>query len=367
MEGYKTIAVISTKRGLSNRSLGRKIRRSILFAASLAWLGLVVLSCGLSCAAQAQQSPPAQQSPSGIINGTVVDATGAAVSGAHIRLTRADQSSSEEKVADSDGQFFFANVTPGPFQLTVTAQGFSTQTTSGVLNGGGVLNLPPITMSLATVMTEVHVTPHTEAQAELKAEEKQRVLGVIPNFYVSYVPEAAPLAPEQKFQLALKATIDPVTYVVVAATAGIEQATNYYSGYGQGAAAYGERFGATYANYVTATFIGSAILPSLFKQDPRYFYKGTGSTRSRFLYAFGNTFFCKGDNGRWQPNYSNLGGNLISSAIGNAYDPPSNRGVGPTFEGALIGIGATGAANVIEEFVMSKLTSNIPRRNPSTP
>lgn len=364
-ERYKTVSVISTKKGLFKRRAGRSIRRFILVAAGLAGLGLVMLPCGLPCVAQTQPSPAPQQ-PSGIISGTIVDSTGAALSGAHVKLTRDDQPAGDV-VADSDGQFFFANVPPGPFQLTITARGFSTQASSGVLKAGDVLNLPPIALSLATVVTEVHVTPAAEAKAELAAEEKQRVLGVVPNFYVSYVPEAAPLAPTQKFQLAWKASIDPVTFIVTGATAGLEQATNYYSGYGQGAQGYGKRFGATYANYVTATFVGSAILPSLLKQDPRYFYKGTGSARSRFLYAFGNTFFCKGDNGRWQPNYSNLAGNLIASAIGNAYDPPSNRGVGPTFEGALIGIGATGAANVLEEFVMSKLTSNVPHRNPSTP
>ena len=61
-----------------------------------------------------------------------------------------------------------------------------------------------------------------------------------------------------------------------------------------------------YADLVSGTFIGGAILPSLFKQDPRYFYKGTGSRKSRFFYAIANSVICKGDNGRWQPNYSNI-------------------------------------------------------------
>lgn len=371
-ERYKTFIVSSIKRDCFKRTAGCNGRRSLFFAAGLASLGLVLMPSPARCQAQteaqtqAEQPPPAQQPSSGIINGTVVDATGAAVAGARITLTRENQPAGEV-AADSGGAFFFANVPPGPFQLTITAKGFSTQTSSGVLKAGDVLNLPAIAMSLATVVTEVHVTPAAEAKVELAAEEKQRVLGIVPNFYVSYVPEAAPLAPAQKFQLAWKASVDPVTFIITGATAGLEQATNYYSGYGQGAQGYGKRFGATYANYVTATFIGSAVLPALLKQDPRYFYKGTGSARSRFLYAFGNTFFCKGDNGRWEPNYSNLAGNLIASAIGNAYDPPSNRGVGPTFEGALIGIGATGAANVLEEFIMSKLTSNIPRHNHPTP
>jgi hypothetical protein len=297
--------------------------------------------------------------------GAVVDKTGTAVSGARIELAGGNRPA-QETVADAAGQFFFANVAPGPFQLRVTAPGFATQTASGVLNASESYTVPQITMSLATVVTEVHVSPAEEAKAELHVEEQQRVLGVIPNFYVTYVPEAAPLAPRQKFQLAWKTTVDPVTVAVVAATAGFEQATNYYSGYGQGAQGYGKRFGASAADTLVSTFIGGAILPSLLKQDPRYFYRGTGSKRSRLLYALGYTFFCKGDNGRYQPNYSTVGGTFISSGIGNAYYPSTDRGVGRTFQGALIGLAGSSAANVLEEFIASKFTSHAPQNAPST-
>jgi hypothetical protein len=74
--------------------------------------------------------------------------------------------------------------------------------------------------------------------------------------------------------------------------------------------------------------IGGAILPSLLHQDPRYFYQGTGTKKSRALHALSNSFVCKGDNGRRQPNYSSIGGDLASAAISNAYYPASNRGVG---------------------------------------
>jgi Carboxypeptidase regulatory-like domain len=324
-----------------------------------------------STAPQAATSLPAAEQPrdlstgTGIISGTVVDATGAAVAEARVELTGSDRPA-QETVADATGQFFFANVAPGPFQLAVTAQGFATETASGVLHGGESFTVPQITMPLATVVTEVHVSPAEEAKVELHAEEQQRVLRVIPNFYVTYVPDAAPLAPRQKFQLAWKATIDPITVAVVGATAGFEQATNYYSGYGQGAQGYGKRFGATYANFLTSTFIGDAVLPSLLKQDPRYFYRGTGSKRSRLLYALGYTFFCKGDNGRYEPNYSELGGIFISSGIGNAYYPSTDRGVGRTFQGALIGMAGSSAANVLEEFIASKFTSRAPQNVPST-
>jgi Carboxypeptidase regulatory-like domain len=360
------------------KSLTETLFMSLRRFGTLFWLGMLAFSIPAfaqgqqsSSAPQATASSTAAQQPgeqstgTGIIMGAVVDKTGGAVSGALIKLTSGDRPA-QETVADAAGQFFFANVAPGPFELTVTAQGFTTQTASGVLRAGESFTEPPITMLLATVVTEVHVSPKEEAKVELHAEEQQRVLGVVPNFYVTYVPDAAPLAPRQKFQLAWKTTIDPISIAVIGATAGFEQATNYYSGYGQGAQGYGKRLGATSANYLTSTFIGGAILPSLLKQDPRYFYRGTGSRRFRLLYALGYTFFCKGDNGRYEPNYSTLGGIFASSAIGQVYYPSTDQGVGRTFQGALIGIAGSSAANVLEEFVVSRFTSHAPHKGPST-
>jgi len=182
---------------------------------------------------------------------------------------------------------------------------------------------------MAVTDVEVGLSKTELSEEQIKVEEKQRVLGVLPNFYVSYIPDAAPLSSKQKFKLAGKTVIDPFTFVFVGGAAGVQQAQNHFREYGQGAQGYGKRFAAGYADMVAGTFIGSAILPSLLKQDPRYFYKGTGSKPSRFLYAIGNSVICKGDNGRWQPNYSNILGNLAAGGISNLYYPPQDRdGVG---------------------------------------
>jgi hypothetical protein len=190
----------------------------------------------------------------------------------------------------------------------------------------------------------------------------------VPNFYVSYVAHAAPLTPKQKFKLAARTIVDPVTFALVGATAGIEQAENHFSGYGQGAEGYGKRYGAGYADAVTGTFIGSAILPSLLKQDPRYFYKGTGSKPSRILYAVANAFICKGDNGRWQANYSNILGSVASSGISNLYYPKQDRyGAELTFEDTGIGIGGSAISNLLQEFVIRKLTPKASGNNQGKP
>jgi hypothetical protein len=157
-----------------------------------------------------------------------------------------------------------------------------------------------------------------------------------------------------------------VSFGVTGAIAGIQQAQNDFSGYGQGAKGYGRRFGASYGNLIAGTYIGGAILPSLLKQDPRYFYKGTGSKRSRALYAIANSVICKGDNGHWQANYSSILGSLAAGGISNFYYPPENRdGLQLTFENALIGIGESAAVNLLQEFVIRKFTRNVPNYQPA--
>ncbi len=306
----------------------------------------------------------------GAIRGTVVDKTGALLGGVHVRLTQEASNATQETNTGDDGQFTIANTAPGNFQLTFTAANYAAQNYSGTLRLGEALTVPQITLQLATEVTEVRVEESVEeiAQEQLKEQEKQRILGAIPNFFVTYEgSDTAPLNTRQKFELAWKSTLDPVTFGVVAGIAGAQQATNAFKGYGQGAEGYGKRYGASYADIVTSTFIGGAILPAVLKQDPRYFYKGSGTFRSRFWYALENAFICKGDNGKWQFNYSSILGSLAAGGISNAYYPDTDRGAGLTFENFGIGIGATGGVNLLQEFVLRKLTPHAQKLDPANP
>jgi len=287
-----------------------------------------------------------------------------------VRLTGKNQSLNQEVLSGSDGQFSFINIAPGPFQLTITSSGFATQTSSGILHSGESYIVPQNPLAVATDITEVQVgvSPEEVAEEQIKVEEKQRVLGVLPNFYVSYVPNPVPLTPKQKFELAWKTAVDPFTFVFVGGVAGVEQGQNHFIQYGQGAQGYAKRFGAGYADTVTGTFIGAAILPSLLKQDPRYFYKGSGSNGSRVLYAIANSVICKGDNRRWQVNYSSILGNLAAGGISNLYYPANDRnGAELTFENAAIGIGAAAVSNLFQEFVIRKLTPKAPNQKSAKP
>ena len=297
----------------------------------------------------------------GNVSGTIVDPSGAAVVGAKVALTPDDSAAGVETTSDKDGAFTFAGVAPGAFHVSVTAAGFAPQVANGILHPGEVFVMPQMGLAVATAMTEVRVgsgaaTTEEVAAEEIKEQEKQRVLGVIPNFYVSYVQDAVPLTSKQKFGLAWKTTIDPVNFGVIGVIAGVQQWQNNFAEYGQGAQGYGKRYGAAYADFVSGTFIGGAILPSVLKQDPRYFYKGTGTVKERMLYALSMAVMCKGDNGKWQFNYSAIGGSLIAGGISNAYYPDKDRGAALVFENTLIGIGENAATNLLQEFVIRKLT-----------
>jgi hypothetical protein len=302
---------------------------------------------------------------SGSVTGTVADKDGAVIPNAKVVLTPAG-AAPRELASGNDGTFTFPDVAPGTFELTVEAPSFTTFKTSGTLQPGQALVLPQVQMDIGVqVQVSVAETQEQIAEEQIHEEERQRLLGIVPNFYVTYEPHPAPLTPRQKFQLAWKSSIDPVNFGIAAVFAGVEQAIDAFPGYGLGAQGYAKRFGANSADNFIGTFVGGAIFPSILKQDPRYFYKGTGTRKQRALYALANAFICKGDNGKWQPNYSGILGGLAAGGISNLYYPASNRnGLRLTFENAAIGIGGNAINNILQEFFLKRLTPHNPDTDP---
>lgn len=318
--------------------------------------------------AQTAAAPAAPNAPSpmqGSIRGVVTSDDGSEYEGARVQLTfsRGSDPAVASRQTDSDGAFSFTGLPEGSFTLAISANGFLTRTVTGTLRAGEAFDAHTIVLPVAAAAAVVRVSaePQVEiAQEQLNVEEQQRVLGVFPNYYVSYDRDAVPLTPGQKFQLAWKTEINPVTWAVTGAIAGAEQAENTFAGYGQGAQGYAKRFGANYADGFIGNMIGGAILPSVLKQDPRYFYKGTGSVMSRALYAIANSVICKGDNGHWQPNYSGIVGGLAAGGISNLYYPASDRnGITLTFENTMIGTGEGAVQNLFQEFVVRHLTPKV--------
>ena len=207
---------------------------------------------------------------------------------------------------------------PVPQQGNVAAQ------QDGTSGGNGPL-FPRTTVKTGVTSADV-----------LKQEERQRILGVVPNFNTVETSAGVPsLSPGQKFHLAFKSSVDPFVFVADGFVAGLGQARNTNPGFGQGAEGYFKRLGAAYLDTADGTLWGNAILPVLFKEDPRYFRLGSGTFTHRFLYSAATTIWCKRDNGTWGPNYANVLGNFISGGISNAYYPAADRGVANTVDGAL--------------------------------
>ena len=314
------------------------------------------------CASTATPQTAADGQPlPGIIIGGVTDDSGAAIVGATVAWSQQGTSAGMEAATGVDGQFSFLRVPSGPYRLVVSSPGFASQTVSGVLPAGGTSRLPPIRLTLALHTISVDVTPTIVeiAERQIKEEEQQRFLGVIPNYFVVYVHNAAPLTAKQKFELSRKALVDPVDFAFTGIIAGVQQARNDYSGFGRGASGYAKRYAAFYASIFTRSVLDQVLLPSLLEQDPRYFYKGTGSTASRIGYAIGTAVVRKGDNGHWQPNYSGIFGSLAAGAVTNFYYPAQDRkGVKLTLENSAIGLAASAAAHLAQEFLFQKLTTH---------
>lgn len=193
---------------------------------------------------------------------------------------------------------------------------------------------PQVTPENRPDQAQSEESEHEKAKEELHEEEHQRILGVVPNFNTINDPNAPPLTPGQKFQLAFHSGLDPFQIVLAGLDAGISQWRNDFPGYGLGPQGYGKRFGAAYADQLSSVFWGNALFPVLLHQDPRYFRKGTGSIRSRLFYAVATTFITKNDKKEWAFNYSNVLGNFAAGGLANVYYPASDRGVSLTLQRA---------------------------------
>lgn len=301
--------------------------------------------------------------PASIV-GTVHDTNGGIIPGAALSVDGPTQAEHQTAVTDGEGEFELRELHPGvAYRISITANGFAEWTSAAVvLTPGQQLTLNDVNLKISMVETSVTaVFADQLALEQVKVEEKQRVLGFVPNFYVVYDQNAISLTSKLKFRLALKAATDVVTIGASAFIAGINQAADTPD-YVQGAKGYGQRFGAAYATSTSDILIGGAILPSLLHQDPRYFYQGTGTNRSRTMHAISAPFVAKGDNGKWQFNYSSIGGDLASAALTNTYYPSSNRGPGLVFSSAAITTAGRIANALAQEFVLRRFTnhSNVP-------
>jgi hypothetical protein len=304
------------------------------------------------------------QAAAGTIIGTVMDTNRDVLQGAHLKLVGKSGATVRTVESGIDGQFTLSGLPPDNYQVVVSAPDMRESTSAEIpLTAGEFKILPPIILSVATVTTSVNVVDQEElAEQQVQIAVHQRIGGVIPNFYSSYDWNAPPMQAKQKFKLSFRSLMDPVSLLSVAGVAGAEQYRNIFPAYGSGIEGYGKRYGAALANHASSALLSRAVFPSIFHQDPRYFYKGTGSVRSRMLYAISAAFMTRGDNGRAEPNYSHLMGSFSAAAISNLYYPRTDRGASLVLLNGLASTGGDIVANIIREFVLKGITSHVATR-----
>jgi hypothetical protein len=322
------------------------------------FLVLIALTGIIFVASVSAQSTVAANTNSGTVLGRVLDVNEDPVANATVVLQRPDGDHVNVVTMD-DGAFAFHDLTPGiAYQITVTAQAYGDWSSSVIVEPGQEKTLSDIKLRIVAMHRAVTVnySPQEVAAQQLKEEEHQRVLGFIPNIFVTYEPHPEPLTAKMKFHLTYKGLTHPTFFAFEALWAGVEQAADL-TDYRLGARGYGERFGANLASGASEGLFANAILPSLLHQDPRYFYHGSGTKGSRVWHAFSAPFVCQGDNGKLQPNYSQMGGSLISAALSNIYYPASARGAGLVFTNFGTSIGLHVALGLAQEFLLGKFTS----------
>lgn len=322
------------------------------------FLVLIALTGLVFVGSVSAQSIVAANTNSAAVLGRVLDVNEDPVANATVVLQRPDGDHVNVVTMD-DGAFAFHNLTPGiAYQITITAQEHEGWSSSVTVEPGQEKTLTDIKLRIVAAHRAVTVTYSSKevAAQQLKAEEHQRVLGFIPNIFVTYEPHPEPLTAQMKFHLAYKGLTHPTFFAFEALWAGVEQAA-HMTDYRLGARGYGERFGANLASGASEGLFANAILPSLLHQDPRYFYRGSGTKGSRAWHAVLAPFVCEGDNGKSQPNYSQMGGSLISAALSNTYYPDSQRGPGLVFTNFGTSMGLHVALGLAQEFLLSKFTS----------
>jgi hypothetical protein len=304
-----------------------------------------------------------QASGNGSLTGTVFDTNRDVLQGARVTLAGTGGSPLRTVESGSNGQFSFTQLPTDVYTITVTAPGMKAFSSPQLpLRPGEAQILPPITLSVFGGSTSVTVDGNKEAlsKQQVQIAVQQRIGRVIPNFYSTYDWNAPPMLAKQKLQLGVRAVIDPVSFLTVAGITGIEQYRNTFPSYGGGIEGYGKRYGAALANHVSGTMLGHAVYPAIFHQDPRYFYKGKGSVRSRALYAISAAVIARGDDGRWKPNYSRVLGHFSAAAISNLYYPAPDRGISLVFINGLAATGASAGGNLIREFLLKHITAHVP-------
>ena len=182
-------------------------------------------------------------------------------------------------------------------------------------------------------------------------QQTKRILWVIPNYRaVSSSAHLPPLGAQGKFWLATQDSLDYSSFIFTGMLAGISMANVSEPSFGQGAAGYGQYYAHTFADGTIENYMTEGILPTLTKQDPRYYTLGQGGFFKRTGYAVSRLFITRTDSGRNTFNVSEIVGAGAAAGIGNAYYPAQSNTWVKTYQRWGTQLALDGAGDVLKEF-----------------
>jgi hypothetical protein len=177
-------------------------------------LTVLAMALAFSCSMSGQSVPGTEARLANLV-GTVTDVNGDPVPNATVVLETPAHDNPRTVITPENGYFEFHDVKPDtPYQINITAKDFSDWTSPTITLEAGQFKIVTgiqLRIEVEHTTVDVHYDPVEVATEQFKAEEQQRVFGIIPNFYVNYDQNAEPLTAKMKFQLALKVSADPVT------------------------------------------------------------------------------------------------------------------------------------------------------------
>jgi hypothetical protein len=197
-------------------------------------------------------------------------------------------------------------------------------------------------------------SPNAAEPVEPEApSQDDRLLFTLPNYLTveNHAPGSLPpLRARDKFRLVAKDSFDIANYPFIGLQAAIAQASNSPPSIKQNFVGYTERYGIAFADNTIGNFMTEAVLPSLLRQDPRYYQRGRGNFFRRFGYTVSRSFVTRGDSGRVEFNYSEISGNAVAAGVSNLYYPGRTFDWSRSVQGWWTQVGWDTAANLLREF-----------------
>ena len=215
---------------------------------------------------------------------------------------------------------------------------------------GSAVAPPDVTLPDDPSPSKAEVRP-TVDPSTAEGEQTKRIFGIIPNFRSVSVDAKLPLlSAGSKFKLMFQDSFDYSSFIYVGILAGVAQAQNSYPEFHQSAAGYGRYYWHTFSDNLGGNLMTEAIVPTLTREDPRYYTLGRGGFVRRTGYSISRLFVTRSDGGGRSPNISEIVGNGAAAGLANLYYPSQDRTWTKTGQRWLTQVGLDGASNLIKEY-----------------